>query len=291
MLQRQKVKKEVSSVIKEGLLTFSVANSVFLICSFLFGVIRGDSVISVLITSTDGLELTALYQPDFVLFHLSSLHFQILVGSFTDGQALISLGALAIGWVVAGIFVRLYYPSKGYTPILSGSLTMSIILSILVWGLIFLPLFISFLFYSFGVGSGTVLFLFILIIATIVAMIVFVLYTVLLCIVSIPGYVLIAFTQQNRGFAETVLTSSTSFLSPNWARLDLNVLPQSQSTQNLSNKCPFKDENLNGCSFLGYQLPKKKVICDSPNTFRRCKSYKYLYARRLEIITEFGSEQ
>ena len=133
-IPRTKISKNLPVAIKEGLITFAVANSTFLVLSQLIGLTIGRSTTSIVINGSEEFILELLLQPDFLFLYLALLQlsfFNIAV-TFTSGTNIFRIFALFGGWLVAGIFVRYYYPSSGVRPLIFGTQTLSVILGIIL---------------------------------------------------------------------------------------------------------------------------------------------------------------
>lgn len=158
---------------------------------------------------------------------------------------------IIIGWIVASFYAKLRYGPNANISIFYGIITLPLI-SFIVFMFIILPLTMT------GLGIIT-LFYFLVIIAGV--------FSIWFGILAIPGIVIANVLIKNKE-ADTEIA-----LIPNFLVL---ISPPIEKKE----KCPFKNIEPNGCSFLGYRATDNSpLICDFKSTYTSCSVYKYLYER------------
>jgi len=169
-----------------------------------------------------------------------------------------------LGWIAAAIFVRIKFPEAGNRPIFYGAGFISIFALIFILYLSFITILSNLL--NIGLLLPTLLAL-----LTSMGFIIVIVYLINI-IFAIPGLLVLHLTRSSVKTASTNLSISPNFLVMNgW-------------TSSKPKVCPFKDPELNGCSYLGYRAPPTQLLCDYPDTFRQCLLYAHLYDKRLEVI-------
>jgi len=169
-----------------------------------------------------------------------------------------------LGWIAAAIFVRIKFPEAGNRPILYGAGFIPI------FALVFI-LYLAFVTVLSNLMNIAIFLILILQLLTSMGMIIGILYLINI-VFAIPGLLVLSLTKSSVKTASTTLSLSRNFLVMNGY------------TSSKPKMCPFKDPELNGCSYLGYRAPPTQLLCDYPDTFRQCLLYAHLYDKRLEVI-------
>ncbi len=239
----QKIARDFSDDVYQAFVAFAIANF-FYLTGFLISSAFGN------ITLAINIDLT--FYLLFEIYTVALLNFSLTI-------------YLALGWIIAGIYIRMKFPSAGAKPIIYGAAIIPIYMILFVIYLV-LTIMLSAPSVFFGILSAFIVFLGSALFVGGIA------YVYLLAI-ALPGVLVLSLTKNRTKRTYSNVSMSSSFLhsftmvNPATAR-----------------DCPFKDKELHGCSYLGYSAPPGILICDHPDTFRKCELYAHLYDKRLEVI-------
>lgn len=236
-LSKAKVNSLLITRITVSIKAIAIANVILWIGNIAYALVEGRSIFPLFIFDFDlGLLLV----------------FSIFISAFASP---ITLGFAALGWLVAGIYVRK----------VAGEDTTQIIIIASILPTLFFTIILSILLLTLFLTSELIIFL-----PLILVLILGLLLTNIGAIaVAIPGLLISNVISHSNRLKPLQLSQ------PNY--LVLEVIPNEKQIY-----CPFRMVNYEGCAFLGYQAPKQPLICDYESQWKRC----YIYARLYENLDE-----
>lgn len=236
-LSRAKVNSRLISRIIISIKAIAIANLILWIGNIAYALVEGESIFPLFIFDFDlGLLLV----------------FSIFITAFASP---ITLGFAALGWLVAGIYVRK----------VEGEDATQIIMIAAILPTLFFTIILSILLLTLFLTSELIVFLPLILILILGLL----LTNIGALAIAVPGlFISSAISHRNR-------LKPQQLSQPNY--LVLEVIPNEKQVY-----CPFRMVNYEGCAFLGYQAPKQPLICDYESQWKRC----YIYARLYDNLDE-----